>query len=392
MAISVQDLITTVTVLRRRGTGFRALHEELDTTTPGGRLVFHVFAALAEFVRELIVEGTCDGLEAARARGVRLGRPPAMTAEQVRQARDLLARPDTTVSSIARLLNVSRSTIYKYVPELSGGSESALGRGGVEAPALAGRGGKAAPARHESRPGRVALVATSLPDWRRPSEGTVELPLHLFWSSPDHEFDLGESYMELSLYETVLREASRLEDLARYLNAETLVRILPELFLAKASLQTAGFATEREDKTSGLADLFPGMGDGLAEWIVTSPTGQQVRLQMSYFNRGREPVVMDIGPVLALDDLLAGKTIALASRAAERDYIDTAAALNRGYTVVQLISLARELDPGLDDRDFAEAGDRLDRLNDKAFARYDLDRQDIAQLRAYFSDWPRSRH
>ena len=233
LARSLQDLITTVTVLRRRGTGFRALHEELDTTTPGGRLVFHVFAALAEFVRELIVEGTCDGLEAARARGVRLGRPPAMTAEQVRQARDLLARPDTTVSSIARLLNVSRSTIYKYVPELSGGSESALGRGGVEAPALAGRGGKAAPARHESRPGRLALVATSLADLRGPSEGTVELPLHLFWSSPDHEFDLGESYMELSLYETVLREASRLEDLARYLNAETLVRIWPELFLPK---------------------------------------------------------------------------------------------------------------------------------------------------------------
>jgi hypothetical protein len=180
------------------------------------------------------------------------------------------------------------------------------------------------------------------------------------------------------------------EDVDLFTNDEEGVQASAEA--VEASLQTAGFATEREDKTSGLADLFPGMGDGLAEWIVTSPTGQQVRLQMSYFNRGREPVVMDIGPVLALDDLLAGKTIALASRAAERDYIDTAAALNRGYTVVQLISLARELDPGLDDRDFAEAGDRLDRLNDKAFARYDLDRQDIAQLRAYFSDWPRSRH
>jgi len=119
---SLQDLITTVAGLRRRGTGFRSLHEALDTTTPGGRLVFHVFAALAEFIRELIVEGTCEGLDAARARGVRLGRPPAMNAEQIRHARDLLARPENTVSSIARLLGVSRSTIYKHVPELAGGA------------------------------------------------------------------------------------------------------------------------------------------------------------------------------------------------------------------------------------------------------------------------------
>ncbi len=85
---------------------------------PGGRLVFHVFSALAEFIRELIVEGTREGLDAARARGVRLSRPPAMTAEQIRHARDLLTRPDNTVSSIARLLGVSRATICKYVPEI----------------------------------------------------------------------------------------------------------------------------------------------------------------------------------------------------------------------------------------------------------------------------------
>jgi DNA invertase Pin-like site-specific DNA recombinase len=123
---SLQDLITLVAQLRRRGIGFRSLHEALDTTTPGGRLVFHVFAALAEFIRELIVDGTREGLAAARARGVRLGRPPAMTPEQVRHARDLLARPDNTVSSIARLLGVSRSTIYKYVPELGGRAAGAV--------------------------------------------------------------------------------------------------------------------------------------------------------------------------------------------------------------------------------------------------------------------------
>jgi len=116
---SLQDLISLVGGLRRCGIGFTSLHENLDTTTPGGRLVFHVFAALAEFIRELIVEGTREGLDAARASGVRLGRPPAMTPEQVRHARDLLTHPDNTISSIARLLGVSRSTIYKYVPDLA---------------------------------------------------------------------------------------------------------------------------------------------------------------------------------------------------------------------------------------------------------------------------------
>jgi DNA invertase Pin-like site-specific DNA recombinase len=98
---SIQDLIAIVSGLRKRGIGFTSLHEALDTTTPGGRLVFHVFAALAEFIREFIVQGTNEGLDAARARGARLGRPPAMTEEQIRHARDLLTRPENTVTSIA---------------------------------------------------------------------------------------------------------------------------------------------------------------------------------------------------------------------------------------------------------------------------------------------------
>jgi DNA invertase Pin-like site-specific DNA recombinase len=120
---SLQDLIAIVAGLRKRGVGFRSLKEALDTTTPGGRLVFHVFAALAEFIRELIVEGTIEGLDAARARGQRLGRPPAMTPEQVRHARALLAQHDATIASIARLLGVSRSTLYKHVPELKAGGD-----------------------------------------------------------------------------------------------------------------------------------------------------------------------------------------------------------------------------------------------------------------------------
>jgi len=72
---SLGDQIQIVGTLRRHEVRFKSLHEALDTTTPGGRLVFLVFAALAEFIRELIIEGTREGLDAARARGVRLGRP-----------------------------------------------------------------------------------------------------------------------------------------------------------------------------------------------------------------------------------------------------------------------------------------------------------------------------
>ncbi|MFB7111093.1 recombinase family protein [Streptomyces sp. NPDC056190] len=90
-----------------------------EIPSPGGRLVFHVFAALAEFIRELIVQGTHEGLASARARGERIGRPPAMTADQIRHARALLPQPENTITSIAKPLGVSRTTLYKYVPELA---------------------------------------------------------------------------------------------------------------------------------------------------------------------------------------------------------------------------------------------------------------------------------
>ncbi|MEV1013254.1 recombinase family protein [Micromonospora sp. NPDC049801] len=115
---SVQDLIATVTDLRGRDVGFTSLYENLDTTTPGGRLVFHVFAALAEFIRELIVSGTREGLAAARARGRGGGRPTVINAELIRSARDLLPNPDASVASIARLLGVSPGTLYNHIPDL----------------------------------------------------------------------------------------------------------------------------------------------------------------------------------------------------------------------------------------------------------------------------------
>jgi DNA invertase Pin-like site-specific DNA recombinase len=86
---SLRHLIDTVRALEDRGVGFRSLQEQVDTTTPGGRLVFHVFGALAEFERDLIRERTHAGLAAARARGRRGGRPSVMTAEKLRAARQL---------------------------------------------------------------------------------------------------------------------------------------------------------------------------------------------------------------------------------------------------------------------------------------------------------------
>ncbi len=121
---SLQDLITIVADLRRRQVGFRSLHEQLDTTTPGGRLVFHVFAALAEFIRELIVEGTHEGLDAARARGQKLGRPSVMTPDKIRIASELVGKE--SVAAIARLIGVNRATLYAHVPELQTRHRTAL--------------------------------------------------------------------------------------------------------------------------------------------------------------------------------------------------------------------------------------------------------------------------
>jgi hypothetical protein len=155
------------------------------------------------------------------------------------------------------------------------------------------------------------------------------------------------------------------------------------------ALRDAGFGIERRDSGQDLADIFAGAGEGLAEWIITAPGGQQTMLQMAYFDRTRGPVTMDVGPVLDLDDLAGWKLVALLNRAEPRDYIDTAAALEH-YTIGQLIGFARRLDPGLEDRDFADAGRRLDAMPDRLFAIYQLSARDIAQLRDRFAGWPRS--
>jgi hypothetical protein len=154
------------------------------------------------------------------------------------------------------------------------------------------------------------------------------------------------------------------------------------------ALREAGLAAERRDTAAGLGDIFDGMGQGLAEWIITAPGGQQTMLQMAYFDRSRGPVTMDVGPVLDLEDLAGSKVCALASRIEPRDYVDTAAALER-YSADQLIGFAKRLDPGLEDRDFAAAGRQLDRMPDGVFARYGLGPAEVAALRERLAAWPR---
>ena len=177
------------------------------------------------------------------------------------------------------------------------------------------------------------------------------------------------------------------DDVDLFSNEETAVAAAAEA--VEGALRAAGFETERREQGGGLEDIFYGMGEGLAEWIITAPGGQQTMLQMAYFDRTRGPVTMDVGPVLDLEDLAGSKVCALAGRVEPRDYVDTAAALQR-YTVEQLIRFARRLDPGLDDRDFADAGTQLDRMPDGLFTRYGLSPRDVARLREQFAAWPRT--
>lgn len=115
---SLRHLVNTVQDLSEREIGFRVLSgqgADIDTTTASGRLVFGIFAALAEFERELIRERTMAGLASARARGRKGGREPAMTKAQVRLAQAAMKNRDTTVSELCEELGVSIVTLYRYV-------------------------------------------------------------------------------------------------------------------------------------------------------------------------------------------------------------------------------------------------------------------------------------
>lgn len=112
---SLNDLIRRVEELQRRDVGFRSLHENIDTGSPGGKFQFHVFSALAEFDRDLIRERTRAGLHAARARGRLGGRPREMTPEKVKLASRLMKDREATINEICKTLGIARSTLYRYV-------------------------------------------------------------------------------------------------------------------------------------------------------------------------------------------------------------------------------------------------------------------------------------
>jgi DNA invertase Pin-like site-specific DNA recombinase len=115
---SLRDLVESVNALKERKVGFRSLQEALDTTTSGGRLVFHVFAALAEFERDLIRERTQAGLKAARARGRMGGRPRILTGKRLELAQSLFNDPKNSPRDISKTIGISLSTLYRYVRPL----------------------------------------------------------------------------------------------------------------------------------------------------------------------------------------------------------------------------------------------------------------------------------
>ena len=115
---SLKHLIETITTLNNRHIGFKSLTENIDTTTSGGKLIFHIFGALAEFERDIIRERTLAGLQAARARGRVGGRPKAKTLDtpkKVAIAQALYDDKNNLIDDICKTLTISRATLYRYI-------------------------------------------------------------------------------------------------------------------------------------------------------------------------------------------------------------------------------------------------------------------------------------
>jgi DNA invertase Pin-like site-specific DNA recombinase len=117
---SLGDLIELSRTLERRGVGLKSLKEQIDTSSSGGRLVFHLFAALAEFERDLLRERTQAGLAAARARGRKGGRPKLLPPDRRRLAVRLYREQHHTVAEICALMGISKPTLYAYLDEAGG--------------------------------------------------------------------------------------------------------------------------------------------------------------------------------------------------------------------------------------------------------------------------------
>lgn len=128
---SIKHLLEMVALLESRGVGLKSLHESIDTTTPTGRLTLHLFASIAEFERDLLVERTQAGLAVARRLGRRGGRPRVMTPEKLQTARTMYDSRNYDVAAIGRVLGVSRASVYRA---LADGDASTVNRGGSHPP------------------------------------------------------------------------------------------------------------------------------------------------------------------------------------------------------------------------------------------------------------------
>ena len=112
---SLRHLIDTITALGERGVGFKSLQENIDTTTSGGKLVFHIFGSMAEFERDIIRERTNAGLASARSRGRVGGRPKALSKQKIETAKKMHADKSHSVAEICETLGISRATLWRYV-------------------------------------------------------------------------------------------------------------------------------------------------------------------------------------------------------------------------------------------------------------------------------------
>ena len=112
---SIQHLIQTITSLIDKKIAFKSLQENIDTSTSGGKLIFHIFSALAEFERDLIQERTQAGLKAARVRGKMGGRPPLLDTRQINRMIEMYDEQKNTVAEICKIYNISRPSFYNYL-------------------------------------------------------------------------------------------------------------------------------------------------------------------------------------------------------------------------------------------------------------------------------------
>jgi hypothetical protein len=177
------------------------------------------------------------------------------------------------------------------------------------------------------------------------------------------------------------------EDVDLFTDADGAVQVAAQL--VERALTDAGFDVDVIVETSELGDLFYGFERDMVEFEIRR-NDKTVRLQLCRFDRSQSPVVMEIGPVLHINDVIGTKVAAMATRAEPRDFIDVAAALDR-YDPQQLMDLGLRSDPALTDEEFADAMRRLDRLDNEVFETlYGRTADENTEMRRRFASWPRT--